>query len=81
MATREKLVLEDNQRAVHKELKEKAEEWKPKYFERDSMSENPHAWIYRYSEYVSDYLNSSANSPLSCNQIYIFIALCTGRLY
>ena len=53
MATKEKLVLEDNQRAVHKELKEKAEDWKPKYFEQDSMSENPHAWIYKYSEYVS----------------------------
>lgn len=50
MATREKLVLEDNQRAVHKDLKERAEEWKPKYFERDSVSENPHAWVYKYSD-------------------------------
>ena len=50
MATREKLVLEDNQRAVHKDLKERAEEWKPKYFERDSVSENPHAWVYKFRE-------------------------------
>ena len=53
MATKEKLVLEDNQRAVHKELKEKVEDWKPRYFEQDSLSENPHAWLYKYSEYVS----------------------------
>ena len=50
MATREKLCLEDNQRAVHKGLKEKSEEWKPKYFEKDAMSENPHSWVYKYSE-------------------------------
>eukprot|EP00112_Aurelia_sp_Birch-Aquarium-sp1_P025049 Seg815.7 transcript_id=Seg815.7/GoldUCD/mRNA.D3Y31 product="Oxysterol-binding protein-related protein 8" protein_id=Seg815.7/GoldUCD/D3Y31 len=49
-ATREKLVLEDNQRAVHKELKEKNEDWKPHFFERDAMSDNPHAWVYKFSD-------------------------------
>ena len=49
-ATREKLVLEDEQRRVHKELKEEGAEWVPKYFERDSDSTFEHAWVYKYKE-------------------------------
>ncbi|XP_065070860.1 oxysterol-binding protein-related protein 8-like isoform X1 [Rhopilema esculentum] len=49
-ATREKLVLEDNQRALHKELKEKAEDWKPRFFERDPLADSPHTWIYKYND-------------------------------
>lgn len=49
-ATREKLVLEDAQRRLHKELKEKDEQWTPRYFERDPDSTNTHAWIYKYKD-------------------------------
>ena len=49
-ATREKLVLEDEQRRVHRELKESDKEWIPKYFERDLTVPYEHAWIYKYRE-------------------------------
>lgn len=49
-ATREKLVLEDAQRILHKDLKENEKEWEPKLFERDHLSSNPHAWLYRYRD-------------------------------
>ncbi len=49
-ATREKLVLEDNQRALHRELKEKSEDWKPRLFEIDPLAGSPHAWVYKYRE-------------------------------
>ena len=49
-ATREKSVLEDGQRKLHWELKEKNEDWKSRLFERDPSSMNPNAWIYKYRE-------------------------------
>jgi len=49
-ATREKLVLEDEQRRVHKELVEKEEVWVPRHFELDPDSTNSHAWVYKYKD-------------------------------
>lgn len=49
-ATREKSVLEDEQRRVHKELDEKQEVWQPRYFELDATSVNPHSWVYKYKD-------------------------------
>ena len=49
-ATREKSVLEDEQRRVHRELEEKSEDWCPRYFELDTLSVNPHSWVYKYKE-------------------------------
>lgn len=49
-ATREKLVLEDEQRRVHRELKENNKEWEPKYFERDTSVPVAHAWVYKYRD-------------------------------
>ena len=49
-ATREKLILEDEQRRVHKELAEKEEDWVPKHFELDPDSSSTHAWVYKYKE-------------------------------
>eukprot|EP00794_Sanderia_malayensis_P018145 gene18145-19955_t len=49
-ATREKLVLEDQQRELHRELKETSEHWKPRLFELDALSPNPHAWVYKYRD-------------------------------
>lgn len=49
-ATREKLVLEDEQRRVHRELKEKETEWVPKYFERDTTAPFDHVWVYKYRD-------------------------------
>ncbi|XP_066934396.1 oxysterol-binding protein-related protein 8-like isoform X1 [Clytia hemisphaerica] len=49
-ATREKLVLEDEQRRVHKEMKEKDTSWVPKYFERDTSVAFEHAWVYKYKD-------------------------------
>ena len=49
-ATKEKRVLEDEQRRLHRELKEKEEEWVPRLFERDSTSTNLHAWVYKYRD-------------------------------
>jgi len=49
-ATNEKLVLENNQRKLHKDLKEANEEWVPRYFERDLDSSAEHAWVYKYKD-------------------------------
>ena len=52
MATKEKLLLEDNQRSVYREMKEKSEEWIPKLFEVDPVADNPIGWVYKYREWV-----------------------------
>ncbi|XP_047135738.1 oxysterol-binding protein-related protein 8 isoform X1 [Hydra vulgaris] len=49
-ATREKLVLEDEQRRIHKELHENNKEWVPRYFERDIESMNEYSWVYKYRD-------------------------------
>jgi len=42
--------LEDEQRRVHRDLKEKGSEWMPKYFERDTSVAFEHAWVYKFKE-------------------------------
>ncbi|CAG0919492.1 unnamed protein product [Notodromas monacha] len=46
-ATEEKTKLEDLQRKMAKERKEKGDDWKPKYFERGL---NDGEWVYKYAD-------------------------------